>query len=250
MKKRFLTVLLALLLALSLTACSPAEVVGGWLDKLTENMDGLIPNDVELMIAQLTGQAIEEEEHEILFSEGCVNVLKSGVFHITYHLEDGTEVELGSNGIRVGSSYPEPSEGSGEVTYDEEGNEIPPVVPTEHLVLKDSVYYYVDDAQSKLFTVNPANYKAVPFSIATGNIALAATGTESFDGKSCRFERYSTDSGNLTFYYENGTLSGLVVEQSGTHTLYNVTAFDKYLNPALVSMPSGYTVVQYWTGEE
>ena len=250
MKKRLLILFTALLLALCLTACSPAETIGGWLDKLTENMDGLIPNDVELMIAQLTGQTIETEEREILFSEGCVNILKSGIYHIVYHLEDGTEVQLGSNGIRVGSSYPEPAEATGEMIYDEEGNEIGPVIPNEHIVLKDGIYYYVDDAQAKLFTVNPENYKAVPLSISVENITLASTGTESFDGKNCRFERYRTTAGDLIFYFDNGSLCGLSIGQNGIHTLYNVTAFDKYLNPALVSLPSGYTVVQYWTPEE
>lgn len=250
MKKRLLTILSALLLALCLTACSAAEIIGGWLDGLTEDMDGLIPNDVELMIAQLTGQVMETEEREILFSEGCVNILKSGTYHIVYHLEDGTEVQLGSNGIRTGSSYPEPAEATGEMIYDEEGNEIGPVIPNEHIVLKDGIYYYVDDDQSKLFTVNPANYKAVPIRISVENIALAATGTESFDGKNCRFERYTTAAGDLIFYYDNGALCGLAIGQDGIHTLYDVTSFDKYLNPALVAMPSGYTVVNYWTGEE
>lgn len=250
MKKRFLTVLLCLAVLFCFGGCSSAETVGGWLDGVTENMDGIIPNDVERIIAQITGQAMDEEEHVVIFSQGCAKMLESGVFHITYHLEDGTEVEFGSNGARTGSSYPDTSASvSTAVTYDEEGNPVEPEYPQEHIVLKDGIYYYIDDAQSKIFTVNPANYKAVPFEISAEGLAFASSGTESFGGEECRFERYSAEAGDVTFYYRNGTLFGMKVEQGETHILYDVTAFNKYVNPSLVAIPSGYTLVQYWTGE-
>ena len=138
---------------------------------------------------------------------------------------------------------------STEVTYDENGNPVEPELPQEHIVLKDGIYYYIDDNQSKIFTVNPANYKAVPFEISTEGLAFTSSGTETFGGTQCRFEQYSADAGNITFYYNSGTLCGMKVEQGETHILSGVTAFNKYVNPSLATIPSGYTLVQYWTGE-
>ena len=246
MTKKITAALLCLVLVLSLSGCSFAETVGNWLDSIGD----MIPNDVELVLGQLTGREEVSAEHEIIFSEGYVNMLKSGVYHIVYSLSDGTEVEIGSNGLRFGSTYPEPAELEGvEPQYDENGNPIEPEIPHEHIVLSDGIYYYIDDNQAKMFTVNPANYKAVPFEISAENIAFAEAGTADFGGKSCRYERYTTDAGNITFYYYEAVLTGMVIEQGGTHTLENITAFNKYVNTALVAMPSTYQVVQYWTGE-
>ena len=97
-----------------------------------------------------------------------------------------------------------------------------------------------------MFTVNPENYKAVPFEISTANIKLSASGEETFDGELCRFERYSTTDGDITFYFINGILYGMKIDQGSTHILENITAFNKYLNPSLVAMPETYKIVQYW----
>ena len=170
MTKKITAALLCLVLVLSLSGCSFAETVGNWLDSIGD----MIPNDVELVLGQLTGREEVSAEHEIIFSEGYVNMLKSGVYHIVYSLSDGTEVEIGSNGIRFGSTYPEPAELEGvEPQYDENGNPIEPEIPHEHIVLSDGIYYYIDDNQAKMFTVNPANYKAVPIEISAENIAFA-----------------------------------------------------------------------------
>ena len=118
----------------------------------------------------------------------------------------------------------------------------------EHIVLSDGIYYYVDDAQKKLFTVNPDNYKAVPFDISTEGMAFSGAGEETVDGKTCRFEKYNTDSGSVTFYFYNAELYALTVEQGSVHTLLNITAFNKYLDSTLVTLPSSYNVVQYWPG--
>ena len=166
---------------------------------------------------------------------------------MTYVLPDGTEVMYGSNGVRTGTSYPEPAELEGtEPQYDENGNEIEPEIPHEHIVLSEGIYYYIDDNQAKMFTVNPENYKAVPFEISAENIKLTSAGNESFAGKDCRFERYSTNAGDITFYFENTVLVGMKIEQGRTVVLENITAFNKYLNPSLVSMPDSYAIVQYW----
>ncbi len=246
MSKKILAFALCLILIFSLSGCSFAETVGNWLDGLS----GLIPNDVELLIGQLTGREIDNSDHEIIFSEGYVNMLKSGTYHIIYSLSDGTEVEIGSNGIRYGSTYPEPDEMENtEPQYDADGNIIEPEIPNEHIVLSDGIYYYIDDDQAKMFTVNPDNYKAVPIEISTENITYSGSGTADFSGKSCRFEKYTTDAGSITFYYYEAVLSGMVIEQGSTHTLENISVFNKYLNTSLVSMPSTYQIVQYWTGE-
>lgn len=243
MAKKILAALLSVIMLVSFSGCSPAETISGWLDEAS----ALIPNDIEVIISQILGTETEKEAHEIIFSEGYVNMLKSGTYYMTYLLSDGTEVMHGSNGVRTGSSYPEPAELEGvEPEYDENGNEIEPEIPHEHIVLFEGTYYYIDDNQSKLFTVNPDNYKAVPFEISTENIKLSATGEESFGGKNCRFERYVTSSGNITFYFENGILFGLLVEQGETVAVENITAFNKYLNPSLVSMPDSYKIVEYW----
>ena len=246
MAKKILAALLCAAMLLAFSGCSPAETISSWLD----DASALIPNDIELIIAQITGMETETEDHEIIYSEGYVNMLKSGTYNMVYNLSDGTEVFYGSNGVRTGSSYPEPSElDSAEPEYDADGNLIEPEVPHEHIVLFEGIYYYIDDNQSKMFTVNPANYKAVPFEISTEEIALESTGTETFGGKNCRFERYSTAAGDIVFYFENTVLSGMVIEQGNTVILENITAFNKYLNPTLVSMPESYKIVEYWTGE-
>ena len=246
MAKRFLAALLCALMLVFFTGCSPAETISGWLD----DAGALIPNDVELIIAQILGTEPEAEEHEIFFSEGYVNMLKSGTYYMSYLLADGTEVMYGSNGVRTGTSYPEPAELENvEPQYDENGNEIEPEIPHEHIVLFEGTYYYIDDDQAKMFTVNPENYKAVPFEISADNIALSAAGNESFGGKNCRFERYTTSEGNITFYFENTVLCGMKIEQGQTVVLENITAFNKYLNPVLVSMPESYKIVEYWVPE-
>ena len=137
MTKKITAALLCLVLVLSLSGCSFAETVGNWLDSIGD----MIPNDVELVLGQLTGREEVSAEHEIIFSEGYVNMLKSGVYHIVYSLSDGTEVEIGSNGLRFGSTYPEPAELEGvEPQYDENGNPIEAEIPHEHIVLSDGIY--------------------------------------------------------------------------------------------------------------
>ncbi len=246
MIKRVLCVLISGIMLLTFSACSPAETVSGWFEELED----LIPNDVELIISQILGTETELEPHEIYYSEGYVNMLKNGTYFMTYTLSDGTEVLHGSNGVRTGSSYPEPAELEGvEPEYDENGNLIEPEIPHEHIVLFEGIYYYIDDDQSKMFTVNPANYKAVPFEISTAGIKLSAAGDESFSGKTMRFERYTTNDGDITFYFENAVLKGLKISQGSEIVIENITAFNKYLNPSLTAMPDAYQIVQYWTAE-
>ena len=247
MAKRIISALLCGAMLLVFSGCSPAETISSWVDEAS----ALIPNDIEAIIAQITGTEPEKEEHEIIFSEGYVNMLKNGTYYLEYALDDGTQVLYGTNGVRIGTSYPEPAElDSTDVEYDEDGNPIQPEIPHEHIVLYEGIFYYIDDNQSKMFTVNPANYKVVPYEISVNGIKLSAAGTETFDGKSCRFERYTTNDGNLTFYFENTVLCGILVEQEETVTIKNITAFNKYLNPSLVSMPESYKIVRYWTAEE
>ena len=246
MAKRFLAAVICAAMLVCLSGCSPAETISTWLDEAST----LIPNDVELVIAQLFGMDEEVEPHEMIFSEGYVNMLKSGTFYMTYTLSDGTEVMYGSNGVRTGTSYPEPAElEDTEPQYDSDGNPIEPEIPHEHIVLFEGVFYYIDDNQSKMFTVNPENYKAVPFEISTANIVLSATGKETFGGRDCRYEKYSTTDGDITFYFENTVLFGMKISQGETIVIENITAFNKYLNPTLVSMPESYKIVQYWTPE-
>ena len=243
MAKKILAAFLCAVMLFSFSGCSPAETISSWLD----DVSALIPNDVELIIAQILGTETEKEEHEIVFSEGYVNMLKNGTYYMTYVLSDGTEVMQGSNGLRSGSSYPEPAElKNTEPQYDENGNEIEPEIPHEHIVLFEGTYYYIDDDQMKMFTVNPENYKAVPFEISASNIKLVAAGDESFAGKNCRFERWNATEGDITFYFENTVLCGVKIEQGKTVIIENITAFNKYLNPSLVSMPETYKIVEYW----
>ena len=75
MAKRILSVLLCAVMLVSFSGCSPAETISGWLDEAS----GLIPNDVEMIISQILGTETETEEHEIFFSEGYVNMLKTGM---------------------------------------------------------------------------------------------------------------------------------------------------------------------------
>lgn len=246
MAKKILAAVLCAVMLVAFSGCSPAETISGWLDDISD----LIPNDIELIVSQIFGMEIEKEEHEIIFSEGYANMLESGTYNMVYTLADGTEVMHGSNGVRTGSSYPEPAEmKETEPQFDSEGNLIEPEIPHEHIVLYEGIYYYIDDDQAKMFTVNPADYKAVPFEISTENIKLAAVGDETFGGKNCRFERYSTMDGDITFYFENTVLYGMVIAQGETITIENITAFNKYLNPSLVAMPDSYKIVEYWTGE-
>ena len=77
MQKKLLAVLLCVGLLLGLSGCSGAESVGSWLDKITEGAKDIIPNDVELILGQLAGKEAPQEEHDIIFSQGYVNMLKS-----------------------------------------------------------------------------------------------------------------------------------------------------------------------------
>lgn len=249
MAKKMLAVVLCAALLLGLSGCSGAEGVGSWLDKITAGASDIIPNDVELILGQLAGKEEPVQAHETQFSQGFVSMLKSDNYYIVYHLADGTEVQFGYNGVRSGSSYPDEAGVAGEPQYDDDGNKIEQTQPMEHIVLSEGTYYYVDDAQKKLFTVNPANYKAVPFNISVEGIAYEGAGEETVDGKACRTEKYTTDSGSITFYFDNAVLYAMNVEQGSGHMLSNITSFSKYLDSTLVTLPASYAVVQYWTGE-
>ena len=178
MAKKMLAAVLCAALLLGLSGCSGAEGVGSWLDKITAGASDIIPNDVELILGQLAGKEEPTQAHETQFSQGFVSMLKSDNYYIVYHLADGTEVQFGYNGVRSGSSYPDEAGVAGEPQYDDDGNEIEQTQPMEHIVLSEGTYYYVDDAQKKLFTVNPANYKAVPFNISVEGIAYEGAGEE------------------------------------------------------------------------
>lgn len=243
MTKRILTLGACLLLLFSLSACSPAEAVGDWLGKIAAGSGDLLPNDVEALIGRLFGKKEETQAQETDLSEGYVNMLKHGTYHMTYTLADGTLVEAGSNGLHTGSTYPESNE-TPEAQYDENGELIEQTVPMEHIVLSEGVYYYVDDSAATLYVVNPDNYKAVPFEIKTTNIAFAQRGTEDVGGESLYFEEYSTDDGSIFFYYNVATLVQIKVEQGDGYTFTNIVTFNKYLSSTLVALPSTYAVVQ------
>ena len=247
MIKKFFALVLCAAISLTFSACSQSAA------NLADDITGLIPNDVEAVIAKILGTdtSYDDGEHEFELSEGYVNMLKNGGYHIVYHLDDGTEVEYGYNGVRYGTSYPEPDEinDTTELQYDENGNVIPSSIPHEHIVLFEGIYYYIDDNQSKMFTVNPAEYKAVPFEICTEEITFDSVGNEDFGGKKCRAEKYRTAEGSITFYYENLILQGIVFSGKENVTLNNITEFSKYLSSSLVSMPSTYEIVEYWKAE-
>ena len=65
MAKKILAALLAAVMLVSFSGCSPAETISGWLDEAS----ALIPNDVEMIISQIFGTETETEEHEISFYE-------------------------------------------------------------------------------------------------------------------------------------------------------------------------------------
>ena len=245
MIKKFFALVICIALALTLSSCSESAA------SFADNIAGLIPNDIEAVIARIFGTETYTEGHEFELSEGYVNMLKNGGYHIIYHLDDGTEVEYGYNGLRYGTSYPEPDEitDTTELQYDENGNVILSSVPHEHIVLFEGIYYYIDDNQAKMFTVNPAEYKAVPFEICTDNITFDSVGYSQFAGEKCRAEKYKTAEGSITFYYENLILRGIVFSGKENITLNNITVFNKYLNSSLVSMPSTYAIVEYWKAE-
>jgi hypothetical protein len=243
MTKKILVLGVCLLLLFSLSACSAAEAVGEWLGGITAGTSDLLPNDVEALIGRLFGKKEETNTEDIDLSEGYVNMLRRGTYHMTYTLADGTVVEAGSNGVHTGSTYPESNEAP-EPQYDENGDVIEQKVPMEHIVLSEGTYYYVDDSAATLYVVNPGNYKAVPFEIKTANIAFSQRGKEDSDGKSLYFEEYSTDDGSIVFYYNGATLTQIKVNQGEGYTFTNIVTFNKYLPSTLVALPSTYKVVK------
>lgn len=240
MVKKILSVFIPLLLLFSLSSCSPAEAVSNWISNLTD----LLPNDVETVIGTKDNV---DENHEMTLSEGYVNMFKNGSWHISYTLEDGRIASIGSNGIRYASTYDESLESpKGEIQIDENGNEIEPVIPQEHIVLNEEKYYWVDDNNSILYIVNPANYLAYPIEISAKNISLSEKGETDFNGKKCTYEKYKTDNGPITFYYSKLILCGITIEQNGTFTLKDIVAFDKYIGPEFFLLPDTYTIQDAW----
>lgn len=236
MNKKICTFLLSLILVLSLSACSPAETVSGWIDSLMS----LFPNDIEATL----GKTAKEENHVMILSTGYVNMLKDGSYHIVYHLDDGRAVSLASNGIRCASSYDEYIKTSDEPEIDAEGNVVE--IPREHIVLSDGIYYWVDDSAMVLYKVNPANYLACPVSIDASGIAFSSYGDTTWNGKQVRYETYTTDSGPITFYYENKQITGIAVDQEQKAELCDVTSIDKYYSSSFIALPSTYSIVDAW----
>lgn len=234
MHKNLLRIITALLLVTVLCSCSPAETVSGWIDDLTT----IIPNDIEAVLANDT----TDESHEFNLSEGYVNMLKNGSYHITYHLDDGREVSIVSNGTRWGSSYDEYV--SDKKKTDDNGNEIP--VPQEHIILSDGIYYWVDDAAQILYKVNPANYDAMPIPIGVSNIKLSKKGETERNGKNVKYEEYTCTEGSITFYYENLIITSIVINQEGNFELNDVTAIDKYYSSSFLALPSSYEIIDAW----
>ena len=267
MLKKIMAVLLALLVTVPvLSGCSTAEKVGTWIHKLTEGAGDIIPNDIEYLLGNLSGEKEETTDHQIVFSTGYVNMLKSGSYFISYTAEDGTEISYGTNGIRWGVSYPiggaaetavpppeESSEAaSGESTASEEaagesGEEAEPEIPTVNIVLEDGVYYLVDDAAGTLTTVNPADYKAAPFAIDASDLAYKAAGDRELDGESLRYEEYEGAAGTVTFYYSGSDLVAMEIDEAETSLLLHVTRFNKWVGNGLVNLPSSYKIIREYT---
>ena len=245
MIKKFFALVICVAFVFMLSSCSGSAA------NLADDIAGLIPNDVEAVIAKIFGTDTYNDEHEFELSEGYVNMLKNGGYHIVYHLDDGTEVEYGYNGVRYGTSYPEPDEitDTTELQYDENGNVIESSIPHEHIVLDEGIYYYIDDNQAKMFTVNPAESKAAPFEICTEDITFDSIEYTQFAGKKCRAEKYKTAEGSITFYYENLVLEGIIFSGKESTVMNDITVFNKYLSSSLVSMPSTYEIVEYWKAE-
>lgn len=266
MLKKIMAVLLALLVTVpALSGCSTAEEVGNRIHKLTEGAGDIIPNDIEYLFGKLSGDNEGAPDHQIVFSTGYVNMLKSGSYFISYTAEDGTEISYGTNGIRWGVSYPvgtaaetaaplpeESSEAaSGESAASEEstaseeaGEEPEPVVPTVNIVLEDGVYYLVDDAAGTLTTVNPADYKAAPFIIDASDLEYEAAGDKKLGGENYRYEKYAGAAGSVTFYYAGSDLAAMEVDEAGTDLLLHVTKFNKWVANGLVNLPSSYKVIR------
>lgn len=227
MAKNLLKTIICFILILSLSACSPVETVSGWIDSFMS----LFPNDIEATI----GNNIKDEDHVMILSTGYVNTLKNESYHIVYHLDDGREVSLATNGTRYASTYQ-----SRVPSF--EGEE----VPSEHIVLSKDIYYWVDDNAKTLYKVNPANYEAFPIEIETSGISFSSSGDTTWNGMNVTYETYSTDSGKITFYYSSKIICGMLIEQDKTYELKNVTSIDKYYSSSFIALPSAYTVVDAW----
>lgn len=258
MLKKILAVLAVLLMTVPvLSGCTTAEGIGNLIHKLTESAGDIIPNDIEYLLGNLSGDKEDTSDHQIVFSTGYVNMLKSGKYFIRYTADDGTEISYGTNGIRWGISYPiggaaeEPaSEESSEAASTEESSgesgesETEPEVPSINIVLEDGAYYLVDDAAGTLTAVNPADYKAAPFVIDASDLEFKEAGDRELDGASYRYEEYDGSAGSITFYYSGSNLAAMEISQTETAMLLRVTDFNKWVSGELINLPSSYRVIR------
>ncbi len=263
MLKKILAMLAVLLMTVPiLSGCSTAEEIGNLIHKLTESAGDIIPNDIEYLLGSLSGDKENTSDHQIVFSTGYVNMLKSGKYFISYTADDGTEISYGTNGIRWGVSYPiggaaeEPTseesseaESSAEETAAEASgesgeSEAEPAVPSINIVLEDGVYYLVDDDAGTLTTVNPADYKASPFVIDATDLEFKTAGDKELDGVSYRYEEYDGAAGSVIFYYSGSELAAMEIAETETNMLLHVTKINKWVSSELINLPSSYKVIR------
>ncbi|HPR40820.1 MAG TPA: hypothetical protein PKY19_01445 [Oscillospiraceae bacterium] len=262
MLKKILAMLAALLITVPvLSGCSSAEGIGNLIHKLTEGAGDIIPNDIEYLLGTLSGDTEDTSDHQIIFSTGYVNMLKSGEYFIGYTADDGTEISYGTNGIRWGISYPigGAEESSSEESASEEASsgtaeegesseaETESEVPSVNIVMEDGVCYLVDDDAATLTTVNPADYKAAPFVIDASDLEFKEAGDKELDGVSYRYEEYDGSAGSVTFYYSGSDLAAMEVSETETNILLHVTKFNKWVSSELINLPSSYKVIREYT---
>lgn len=267
MLKKIFAILAVLLMTVPvLSGCSAAEKVGDLIHKLTESAGDIIPNDIEYLLGSLSGKKESTSDHQIIFSTGYVNMLKSGQYFISYTADDGTEISYGTNGIRWGVSYPiggaaaeEPSseesseaessaeESAAEISGESGESEAEPEVPSINIVLEDGVYYLVDDDAGTLTTVNPADYKAMPFVIDASDLEYKTAGEKELDNVSCRYEEYDGSAGSVTFYYSGSDLVAIEIDETDTNMLLHITKFNKWVGSELINLPSSYKVIREYT---
>lgn len=75
---------------------------------------------------------------------------------------------------------------------------------------------------------------------------LLDSGTEDYNGTSCRFEKYNMNGIEETMYFnDSGDLIAFTASQNDADYVYTVNAFTNEIPDGLFEVPSGYTVTEY-----
>ncbi len=215
MKKRYLLLILVMLLALAFSACGGGE---------KETSNDVSQAESESAVEEL-GERLAASYIEILESEQYFMKYKS-----VLESEDGSSMEMTVSMAMDGDNVASNSEGSGF---------------SAKTVMKDNKVYTIDDASKTVIVMdNPEMPEAdatAEEAVETEGLKYIGTGEE--DG--LVYEEYSVISGNVKYYFDGDELVKIVTSSEGDSFTIEILELKKGFPKEMFDIPSDYQLMEF-----